>query len=631
MKIGLAQMRVIPGRPEKNIQTMRRFVEDARSSRCDLVAFPEMCISGYLLGDHWLDESFCRDLMTYNEDVRVMSGDIAVLYGNVYIDPEKKNKDGRIRKYNAAYAWYQGKPMPRSRPAPMPDGVTYKTLLPNYRIFDDERYFYSLLEESCDQGAALEDFLAPFQFTVRDTPYRIAVEICEDLWFNDYSYDKKPLDVSRMYIANGAECIVNLSASPWTYGKDRARHNRIQDAKKDCGRFVPFYYVNCTGVQNNGKNFVSFDGGSTVYTADGGIAMTADIPYQETLLTHTFGDGPAAGRQVRTVSRPEAFYNAAVEAIRALDETMNRAGYPFIIGLSGGIDSAVVASLVSQAVGGERVRLFNLPTKYNSNSTRQCAAEVAGALRCSLEVIPIGALVEYNQKVLQPYAPNELHCENIQAKIRGSSILSNLAGILGGVMTNNGNKVEIAMGYATLYGDVNGAIAPIGDLLKTEVFELARYLNAEVFASPVIPDRLIPDVSYVFEVPPTAELKPDQRDPMKWGYHDALIRVFTDYRRASPEDILSWYHDGNIGEKLGVPQDLLVQYGLTEPKVFIDDLEWVVRCMRSAVFKRVQSPPVVIMSKGAYGYDVRESQFPHTSTRRYLKLREVILTSGGSI
>jgi NAD+ synthase (glutamine-hydrolysing) len=292
MKIGLAQMRVLPGRPEKNFRAMEEFVRRALDEGCDLVAFPEMCLGGYLVGDLWLDDSFCADLMGYNEALRELSRSIGLVYGNVYVDQTKKNKDGRSRKYNAAYAWSQGRPMPRVRSVNLPEGIAVKTLLPNYRIFDDERYFYSLLEESTDQGLSLESLLVPFAFSARGRTVRFGLEICEDLWFNDYAYDTRPLNVSRLLIENGAEAIVNISSSPWTYGKDGARDRRIRDAAADCPRFVPFYYVNCVGLQNNGKNFVTFDGDSTVYNEKAEAICEASEPYGETLLTHSPNRGP---------------------------------------------------------------------------------------------------------------------------------------------------------------------------------------------------------------------------------------------------------------------------------------------------------------------------------------------------
>jgi NAD+ synthase (glutamine-hydrolysing) len=154
---------------------------------------------------------------------------------------------------------------------------------------------------------------------------------------------------------------------------------------------------------------------------------------------------------------------------------------------------------------------------------------------------------------------------------------------------------------------INGAIAPIGDLLKTEIFEMANILNEEIFCDEVIPSALIPDNSYVFEMPPSAELKNNQIDPMKWGYHDALIRLFTDYQKTNAETVVQWYKDGILCERLSITPFLFQKYGLDDPEVFFKDLEWVIISMHKAVFKRIQSPPIIILSKSSYGYDIRKA------------------------
>jgi NAD+ synthase (glutamine-hydrolysing) len=624
MKTACAQMRVEPGKPDVNLRRMSEYIQQAEDAGCDIIAFPEMCVGGYLLGDKWLDESFCADLVSYNEDICAMSRNITVLYGNVYIDNRSKNKDGRIRKYNAAYAFQSQEPVKRAAASILPDGVYFKTLFPNYRIFDDERYFYSMMDFSLEKNISLEELLIPFEIEIGGTKHSFACEICEDLWFNDYSYRDKPLNVSRYFVENGAQMIFNLSSSPWTYGKDSARNRRIKEARDDSGRFVPFHYVNCVSVQNNGKNFVTFDGDSAVYNENADVIIEVESPYQESLLIY---DTSVSYKIIPPVirSKPGSHYLAAVQGIRAVDDIIGNSKFPYIIGLSGGIDSALVACLVEQAVGKDRVKLFNLPSRYNSEKTRSVARHIGNELGIPVTEISIESLVGESAKVLSAFSPSSFNMENVQAKIRGTSLLSNIAGITGGAMTCNGNKVEIALGYATLYGDVNGVIAPIGDLLKTEVFALAEYMNSSVYKKEVIPKILIPDDNFAFDLPPTAELKDAQIDPMKWGYHDALVRVFTEYRRKNPEDILRWYLEGVLAEKLEIPPRLLTLYGLTDPKVFVFDLEWVVSGIQRSVFKRVQSPPIIIMSRGAYGYDVRESQIPLSYTRGYHRLKKQLL------
>ena len=219
----------------------------------------------------------------------------------------------------------------------------------------------------------------------------------------------------------------------------------------------------------------------------------------------------------------------------------------------------------------------------------------------------------------------DVNHENIQAKVRGTSILSNIAGALGGVMVNNGNKLEVALGYATLYGDVNGAIAPLGDLLKVEVWNLARYMNEHVFsragkAQEVIPWELLPDEKFEIPLPPSAELKDNQIDPMKWGYHDALLAYLLDYKRGSVQALCDAHRynrkefeillakalpDKNAIGALGY---IMKKYGLDKYDTFLEDLKWFLAAMDRAVFKRIQSPPIIVQSKEAYGYDIRESQ-----------------------
>ncbi len=615
-------MKVVPGNPEVNIRTMKGFIEKAVLKGCQVIAFPEMCVGGYLLGDRWTEDSWCRELMSYNEALKAYSENIVLIYGNVYADEQSKNKDGRSQKFNAAYAFYKQKPLKAS--AHLPLGITVKTLLPNYRIFDDERYFFSLKEYALSSGIPLEELIMPFEVSIEGKIRMIGVEICEDLWFNDYRYKGMPLNVSRYLIEKKAEVLINISSSPWTYGKDKARDNRIKDLQKDSSSFVPFYYVNCVGTQNNGKNMVVFDGDSTVYNEKGEVAETAREPYEEELLIHESGADTECFIKTPP-ERIEAKYRAVLQGIHGVDELMGRSNFPYVLGLSGGVDSALVAVLLTLAVGPERVIACNLPTKYNSNATKSIAACLAQKLGIRYYTLPIEKMVELNELVLKEFNPSLLNCENIQAKIRGTSILSNIAGISNGVMTCNGNKIEIALGYATLYGDVNGAIAPLGDLLKTEIFQMCRFINKTVYKEEMIPESLIPDELFNFKVPPTAELKNNQIDPMKWGYHDALVHEIMSYRRLTPEVLLEAYREGKLPEKLNFDPRLLERYGLNNPKVFIEDLEWVFVSIQRAVFKRIQSPPVIILSKSCFGYDYRESQLPVFFSKKYQALKQEIL------
>jgi NAD+ synthase (glutamine-hydrolysing) len=648
MKIALVQMDVKPNQPAENVARMLDFIQRARKESVDLVAFPEMAVGGYLLGDRWLEDSFCRELMSFNEVIREASEGIAVVFGNIYVDDtmaermgEKgyhPNKDGRGRKYNAAVMYQNGKPARRRVPTDiLPEGIQPKTLLPNYRFFDDERYFFSLPEVALDAGVPLEDLMQPFVINTYDGEVAIGLEICEDLWCNDYRKNGEPIDGTKMLLHHGAEYIVNISSSPWTYEKNQARDRRVRFIKQNAGKaFKPFFYVNCTGAQNNGKNIVTFDGGSTVYNSDGNPVCLSREPYREEMMMVNPEMLKEDEKQRVDNGKISQKMNAILRGILHLKDMMGIPRQPrFMVGLSGGVDSALAASLLTIALGKSGVLGVTMPSRYNSEKTKEAAAWVARKLGIELVEIPIEGLVTMNRGLIdgcdldgsgKPLST--FHLENLQAKIRGTSILSNLCAKYNALFTNNGNKLETALGYATLYGDVGGAIAPLGDLTKEEVFEMAAYLNREVFKEEVIPNLLLPDELFRFssqQIQPSAELREDQVDPMKFGYHCRLIEQVTDFRKKSAEDIMEWYLEGTMERHLGISYALMERWNIHEPAEFIADLEWFFGQIQRSVFKRIQAPPIIITSKSAYGYDIRESILPKHETKEYRRLKQEIL------
>lgn len=661
MKIALAQMKVIPGLPKENLEAMMKMIERAKSQHADLIAFPEMCIGGYLLGDKWTSEEFCLDLMKYNETLKKASRGIAIAYGNVYVDANDEinkrtgddgwhpNKDGRARKYNAVYVFQNGREVKKAiETGILPRGIQAKTHLPNYRIFDDERYFFSMKDIAMDFGAKLEDLAQPFLIEIDGRKIPIGFELCEDLWCEDYRRSKKALSPTKMLIENGARYIINLSASPWTYGKNSARDRRVEFLKKESGNnFVPFLYVNCTGAQNNGKNIVMFDGGSTVYNKNGLPVILSKAPYLEELIIAEEKD--FLKKPIERAEKPKIGqkYNAIIEGIRYMKDMVGMKEHQrFIIGMSGGIDSSVVAALLVNAVGREKVLGINMPTVFNDEETKKSAAYVAKKLGISYGTLPIQKLVELNQKVIDRLDADrtgnmlsEFNMENLQAKIRGTSILSNIAAKYNAIFTNNGNKDEVSLGYATLYGDWNGAFAPIADLTKAEVVALARYMNNEIFHDEVIPEILIPDELFRFtdkQIKPSPQLKENQVTPIKFGYHCALISAMTEYKKNSAENIMEWYINGTLHKQIDYYLDgltdgkeigcqLMQRWQVDDPKTFINDLEWLDEKAQRNVFKRVQAPPIIITSKSAFGYDIRESILPIEKSLRFEELKKRVL------
>lgn len=633
LTIALAQMNVVPGRPRLNIDNMLSKIEEAKRKHVDLICFPEMCVGGYLLGDKFLEDAYCEELMSYNDELLAASDGIAIAYGNIYVDPSTEgyhpNKDGRSRKYNAAYVMQNGTYAARVQETGiLPIGVQPKTLLPNYRFFDDERYFFSLLDVAMDYGKELPALLSPFIITKGHKKIPIGLELCEDLWCHDYRAKGQPINITKILLDAGAESIVNLSASPWTFMKNNARDRRVKYLKEASENFAKYYYVNCVGAQNNGKNLITFDGGSTVYNEKGDPCILSTKGWQEDLMVIDENASFTSKERIKGNTIREK-YLAIVNGLR---NSRNMLGDSprFVIGLSGGIDSSLVATLLVLAFGKEKVIGVNMPSKYNTAKTKGAAKTLAQNLGIDYQVLPIEDMVRANTAVLELDGQelSEFNLENVQAKIRGASILSNLSAKYKSFFTNNGNKVEIALGYATLYGDWGGAIAPIGDLTKTEVADMCHYINEEVYGKETIPQLLLPDALWRFkatQIQPTAELKSNQVDPMKFGYHCKLLEAVTDFKKKNIEDIMAWYLEGQLHTKLGIGMDMLLRWQIDDPKEFLRDLEWFYDTIQKNVFKRVQSPPIILTSKSSYGYDIREAILPVVKTKKFMALKEQIL------
>ena len=653
--VALAQMEVRAGRPDLNVRTMLGFIERARSAGAAIVAFPEMCIPGYILGDTWEIDAFVEDYESWSSAIRDASRGIAVVFGNVALDRGVIGEDGRVRKLNAAWVCHDGRFVERAGlPARLPHGVHPKTLHPNYRFFDDDRHFYSLRKIVDETDTAISDWMVPYDIPTGRGDIRLGVQLCEDIWHQDYRYRHETLDTLRAWHRAGADLVINLSASPWTWQKNDKRNRVVREAMARSP--VPFFYVNKVGAQNNGKNILVFDGDTCGYRTDGSISGRAP-PWREALLVLDGCSAPApddsgssrpraselpdrvqcAAERTEvdsTQSEIEAIHDAIVTGLRHLDYVRGQDNR-YLIGVSGGIDSSVVACMLRIAFGPERVFAVNMPTRFNAGITRENARSLCEALAVDYLSYPIDDLYRTLSSRIRDIefkrdsgTYTRLVDENIQARIRGSDMLAGIAAKFGLVFTNNGNKTEVALGYATLYGDVNGAVAPIADLYKTQVLALARHLNEAVFRREVVPRNLIDG-----DTVPSAELSDAQDvtrglgDPIKYGYHDALLRQLIEYRR-HPLDILEWYRSGDLLERIGWEDEERFSAYFPEPRAFVDDLEWIDRQVRANYFKRIQAPPIIVLSKRAFGFDLRESQLPAYSPRAYERAKQALLGGG---
>lgn len=375
-------------------------------------------------------------------------------------------------------------------------------------------------------------------------------------------------------------------------------------------------YVNPVGIQNTGNEVFAYDGGS--FVSDGEVAMRALDNFEPSAKTFDFNN--LIPNEIKISHK---MYQAILHALRYFDEETLAYKPKWLIGVSGGLDSSVSVAMLVDAFGKDRVLGVNMPSEFTRDITKNNASHLSEKLGFPMLTIPIGDMAKstvesFNQVGYETI--EGLSYENIQARLRGHTLMT-LSSLENGVVVNNGNKIEVAFGYATLYGDAIGALAILGDLNKLEVGALADSFN-DIHGEEMIPKNLIPtlnETSIDWDFAPSAELAQDQFDPMKWAYHDYLVDYLLNN---SVESYMSKYLDGSIVETL--PGKYLEAYNLQEPKAFIDDLEWVLRTMNLAVYKRVQAPPIVRVSKRGFG---NETQASRIVSKEYQELKNRILNS----
>lgn len=387
-------------------------------------------------------------------------------------------------------------------------------------------------------------------------------------------------------------------------------------------RICPVIKVGAVGIKNTGKTIYTFDGGSAVFNSRGEIVQYAE-PFTECLNfieLEEIDKMPAL--KLPEVSETEKIYRAISYGVK---EFLAQIGMSkVVIGVSGGIDSAVAAALYVQVVGAENVYLVNMPSKFNSATTKNLSEQLAKNLGCKYYVVPIQESVDWTVKQLEErgFEVSSFVKENIQARDRSSRILAAIAASVGGVFTCNANKAESTVGYATLYGDEAGFLSALADLWKYQVYDLARYMNTEVYKREVIPQGII-------DIVPSAELSTAQNvdegkgDPLKYPYHDYLFRAFVE-ENLTPEEILQWYANGELEENIGCESGLVEKY-FPAAQDFIADLErWWKQFTGIGVAKRIQSPPILAVTDKSFGAR-QESQNGIHFTRTYLELKRKLL------
>ena len=571
MRIALAQINPISGDISGNTARILDAVRDASAQKAELVVTPEMALPGYCIGDLVEDAEFLEANERAMQAIAGAARGITAVVGFVDVDTSAKNDTGTSRKYNAAAVVRDGRVLQRAR----------KSLLPNYRYFDDKRYFTPGNRRDPVDVAAGRDSL------------RLGVSICEDMW--DDFYDVKPLaELSD----KGASVLLNLNASPFYPGKRHIRDRLIRAHINRLGK--PIVYVNTVGAADNGKNIIPFDGESLVYDASGRL-IAIGRRFAEELMLVDVGPESAAlpALQLPAIDREREMYDALVMALR---DYMRKTGFTrAIVAVSGGIDSALALAIAVDALGADRVSAYNLPSQFNSETTRSIACRLASAFGVRYGVIPIQDIDENVRQVFEAHAhpiTQNLTRENLHARIRGLLMMAE-SNDTGALLISCGNETEIALGYATLYGDMCGGISLIGDLSKMDVYRLARHVNDRHGA------EMIPEDT--FRITPSAELAAGQYDPFDYPVVSPVVGEIVE-RQASPEDLVRLFDQRALDPTRFAPDDQgRTVYDKYTTERFRSLVHNIARTMRRAVYKRLQGPPIVVVSERAFGFDLRET------------------------
>jgi NAD+ synthetase len=470
MRVALCQIDATVGDLNGNVARIADFAARALAAGAEVAVFPELALCGYPPEDLLVRPSFrqAHDAALQALAKAVPAG-LDVLVGCVAENTTASTVGGRA--LHNAVALLQGG---QARI------VARKSLLPTYDVFDESRYF--------------EPWKAPEQNVVTLRGRRIGIVVCEDGWNDEHFFDVRSyaIDPVERVVAAGAELVVNLSASPWSRGKEAFRHRMVAAAAARHG--VPMLYVNLCG----GNVELQFDGGSLAVKSTGVAAQP--IAFREALVVV---DTEAPWTQTPAPVAVEAMQHAAI--VQGIRDYVRKFGFrAVVVGLSGGIDSALVATLAVDALGKENVVGIGMPSSHSSDHSVGDARALADNLGIAFHLLPIEPLQGAFATVLQPVfagTPPGLAEENLQARMRGTLLMA-FANKHGHLVLTTGNKSECAVGYCTIYGDTNGALAPIADLWKTEVWALSRWLNRDGVRIPV---RSI-------EKAPSAELRPGQLD-----------------------------------------------------------------------------------------------------------------------
>lgn len=546
MRIRIEQINPIIGDLSGNKELILNAYIKAESDQIDLLILQELVTIGYPTLDLLENAYFRESCYRLNEEIISATKHCALLFGSITINDMKTGR----KMFNSALLAEQG----------MLKGVTNKTLLPTYDVFDDLRYFEPNQE-------------------FKTIPFRginLGVTICEDIWYNEneVQYHTYDLDPARRLKELGADMIVNISASPYTQSK---HENRVKMLRNHAEKLkIPVLYSNQCGAHTE----IIFDGDSMAISGQADVIANC-TPFEPGFIDILWNQGKrdifledSSDHELKHY--PDKGAARHFEAIKCgLKDYLIKTGITgdVIIGLSGGIDSALVSALAAETLGPDQVKAITMPSQFSSEGSVSDSERLAKNLGIELFNIPIEQVLSEFEKSLNPLfdgIPFGVAEENLQSRIRGS-ILMAYANKFGSFLLATGNKSEYAVGYATLYGDMNGALAVIGDLYKSEVYQMAKWLNREYYGREVIPESIITKE-------PSAELRPDQKDSDTLPEYDVLDKILYRYieLQHSAKKIITDGFDA-------------------------DTVRHVVNLVERSEFKRVQAAPILKLSSKSFG------------------------------
>ena len=536
MRLLLLQLNPVIGDLAGNAGKIRDEVVSAGRGAADLIVTPELALTGYPPRDLLLFRDFIgRSVEAARTLAAELEGYPPVLLGGVQSNPAPAGRP----LANVAFLLHQGRIL-----------QTFgKTLLPTYDVFDEDRYFEPA------KGPQILDLKG----------VRIGISICEDIWNDADFWHRKRYhsDPIQELVGAGARCLVNISASPFTAGKQQLRERMLSGIAQKYR--IPLVYVNQTG----GNDDLVFDGRSCAFNARGELIARAAAFREDRLALDLFQDRPGEIRH-DDFSPESEIWNALVLGTR---DYVHKSGFRrALVGLSGGIDSSLVAAVAAEALGSEHVLGVLMPSPFSSEGSITDAQALGKNLGIRTTTLPISGIMDsFDAALAREFTglPRDITEENLQARIRGTLLMA-LSNKSGALLLSTGNKSEVAVGYCTLYGDMNGALAVIADVPKTMVYRVARWLNARG-PHPVIPET-------VFLKAPSAELRPDQKDQDSLPPYDILDEILHAHieQHASPSEIVA---EGS---------DPALVYRVT-------------RMVKGAEFKRRQAPPGIKVTDRAFG------------------------------